>query len=478
MVLCNEGRHVEARPLVQQMQRLQHADGRSIFEALLIPAIHQSAQDIEETRAALARSIDELLDGPPLAVRDPVREIGITPFYLAYHGLNDRELQARIARLCRKAYRPAWTAPPATHRRGARIRIGFVSSYFNLHSIGIINRGFITRLRRDRFEVIVFSLARHRDALARRIREDSDLYVEFDGSSLARIERTIAEHGLDILFFTDVGMDPLTYFLAYSRLAPLQCVAWGHPDTTGIDTLDYFISADALELPDADSHYTEKLARLPAWITPGYERPSHPAPALSRSEYGLHDHANVYVCTQHPFKIHHEFDEAMGAILRGDPNAEVVLVQGQHAHFTEALKARFRRTIADVSQRIRILPRMPWSKYLGLLAVSDVMIDSFHFSGGNTTYQSLGMGLPVVTLPARFLRGRHSLGCYLRMGMTECVATTPQHYVEIALKLGTNPAYRQSLATRIYQASAVLFDNYETVKALEDFLEEAVSMVR
>ena len=478
MVLCSQGRHAEARPIVLRMQRLQPRDGRSIFEALLIPAIHQSAQDIEETRAELIRRLDELLDGPPLTVGDPVREIGITPFYLAYHGLNDRDLQARIARLCRKAYRPAYSAPRAARRRSARIRIGFVSTYFNLHSIGMINRGFISRLRRDRFEVTVFSLSRHRDALARRIREESDHYVEFDGASLAHIESAIAEHALDVLFFTDVGMDPLTYFLAYSRLAPLQCVAWGHPDTTGIDTLDYFISAAALELPEADGHYTEKLARLPAWITPGYERPAPLVPAPSRREYGIRDDANVYVCTQHPFKIHHEFDEAMAGILRRDPNAEVVLVEGQHPHLTELLKSRFRRTIPDVSTRIRILPRMPWNQYLGLLQVSDVMIDSFHFSGGNTTYQSLGMGLPVVTLPATYLRGRHSLGCYLRMGMTECVATTPQHYVEIAVRLGTDPDYRKSLAAAVSEASAVLFDNYETVTALEDFLEEATTVAR
>ena len=61
------------------------------------------------------------------------------------------------------------------------------------------------------------------------------------------------------MFYADLGMDIRTYFLAFARLAPVQCVTWGHPDTTGIPNMDYFISSDLIEADGAEKHYSETL---------------------------------------------------------------------------------------------------------------------------------------------------------------------------------------------------------------------------
>ena len=73
----------------------------------------------------------------------------------------------------------------------------------------------------------------------------------------------VAATELDVLFYADIGMDPTTYFLAFSRLAPVQCVTWGHPVTTGIPNIDDYLSSDVFEAPGAEAHYTERLIRLP-----------------------------------------------------------------------------------------------------------------------------------------------------------------------------------------------------------------------
>lgn len=471
-VLYVQARHVELAQAVRAMQRIKPFDGADIFVALLTPAINQSAEEILHVREDLAKRVDELLAGPALKVSDPVMEIGITPFYLAYHGLNDCELQSRIVRLCRKAYCPAFSTPITPRHAANRIRIGFVSEHFGFHSVGRVNHGLVSGLPRDQFEVNVFSLARHDDELGRKIKASSDHYVEFGDEPLIKIETAIAEHKMDVLLFTDVGMDPLTYFLAFSRLAPLQLVAWGHPDTTGIDTLDCFISADALEVPEADSHYTETLVRLPAWVMPYYQRPTRPTPLRPRTDFGLADAAHIYMCAQQPFKLHPDFDQVMAGILREDPKGEIVLVEGRHANLTELLKQRFQKTAPDVAKRIRILPHMAWTDYLSLIAVSDVMLDPIHFGGANTSYEGLAMGIPVVTLPPRFLRGRHTLGCYLKMDMTECIAGSPQEYVNIALRLGTEKDYRRHVVRKIEERSQVLFGSGDMVQALGNFLVE------
>jgi len=58
-------------------------------------------------------------------------------------------------------------------------------------------------------------------------------------------------------------MDSMTLRLAAHRLAPLQVASWGHPITTGLPTIDLYFSGEMLEAPDADTHYRERLVRLP-----------------------------------------------------------------------------------------------------------------------------------------------------------------------------------------------------------------------
>jgi predicted O-linked N-acetylglucosamine transferase (SPINDLY family) len=471
LVLYAQARIAEVAPVLRAAQTLAPADGREILSALLMPAIYQSVQEIEQARSRLADAVSELLARPALRVSDPVREVGVTPFYLAYHGMNDRDLQRRISQLCRKAYRPAFGGRISPHVTGGKIRVGFVSEHFNSHSIGRINHGIIAHLDRTRFEVTVFSLRRHDDALARRIRAEADHFVEFDRAVLQEVERVIADHRMDILFYTDVGMDPFTYFLAYSRLAPLQYVGWGHPDTTGIDTLDFFVSADAIEVANAADHYTETLVRLPKWLMPGYERPPRPDPLKGRRDFGLADDAHIYLCFQHPFKLHPDFDEALAGILRGDALAEILLLEGRQPHMAVLLRQRFAAKLPDVASRIRIVPQLAWHDYLSLISISDVMLDPFHFGGGNTTYEGLAMGVPVVTLPPQFLRGRHTLGCYLGMEMDECIADSVETYVKIALRLGMDGEYGRFVRAKIAERCPLLYGNGDMVDALGDRFE-------
>lgn len=98
-----------------------------------------------------------------------------------------------------------------------------------------------------------------------------------------------------------------TYYLAHARLAPVQCVSWGHPDTTGIDTLDYFISSSTIEPINAYEFYSEhliNLSRLPCY----YELPDYNSILMTRSDFGLPNAARLYGCPQSLFKIHPEFD--------------------------------------------------------------------------------------------------------------------------------------------------------------------------
>src|SRR5262249_60044681 len=139
----------------------------------------------------------------------------------------------------------------------------------------------------------------------------------------------------------------------------------------------------------------------------------------------------------------------------------------------ELLRRRFGRGMPDVQGRVRFLPRQGRGDFLSLLAVADVMLDPIHFGGGNTSYEGFALGLPIVTLPSQLLRGRLTHALYRQMGVPDLVAADAADYVRRAVRLGTEPDYRDQLRRRIAEASGVLFEDVAIVREVEGALRAA-----
>jgi predicted O-linked N-acetylglucosamine transferase (SPINDLY family) len=356
---------------------------------------------------------------------------------------------------------------------GRKIKVGFISRLIGNHSItGVLMRGIIANLSRRMFSPSVFTFPHERNAHSEQVAQSADRVVELP-LLLEAARRQIAREQLDVLCYVDVGMDPLTYFLAFSRLAPVQCATWQHPVTTGIQAVDYFISSRILETEQADAHYSERLVRLEHLPTYYYRLPA-PAPLRSRRDLGLDNGKTLYLCPQSLFKLHPDFDEFLSGILAADQQGEVLLIEGFQKHWTELLMRRFRKTIPGAVERIRVLPRQTTQDFLNLLAAADVILDPIYWSGGITTLDALALGTPIVTLPSEFMRGRVTYACYQQMGVTDCVAATKGEYVDSAVRLGTNPQYRAEVQAKILAANGVLYENAAAVRDMERFLMDAV----
>jgi protein O-GlcNAc transferase len=446
-------------------------------QKLVVPSIMESSEAIQETRAHYAQGIGSLLISPP-RLGSPPGDLGVSAFFLAYHGENDRELQTAAARLfLRTIPSLEFTAPHcrAPKRKPGKIRIGFISRFFASHSIFSTSIGLIEQFSRDRFEVIALRLTPSRDdACTARVRAAADRMVDLD-AEIYRAREQIAALQLDVLFYQDIGMEPISYFLAFARLAPIQCVSFGHPNTTGIPTMDYFLSNDLFEPPDAQDHYSETLVQLRNLPTLAYYyKPVVPAQSATRESFGLPAEAPLYVCPQTLYKLHPDFDEILGDILTRDARGLVVLIAGQFQEFTDRLRRRFERTLAGLAQRIVFLPYMPFERFMQLLGLADVILDSLHFNGMNSSLQAFAIGTPVVTLPGRLQRGRHTQAMYRVMGIHDCIATNPRQYVDIAQRIASHPEIRDNLRQRLLARNHLLFEDGRVVAEFERFFIDAV----
>ena len=368
--------------------------GLKFINALALPIIPEDLNQLNFARKRQASLIQDLLKNN-LQLTDPINEIGMTNFLAAYHGKNERKIQEQLA-ICYQNACPQlnFTSPHISQRRERKyIKIGFVSKHLGSHTIGKLNRALIIGLNSKQFQPYLFcpEVNKHtQKQVLDKFGQHTDR-IYFPAPTIASLRSIISEMELDILYYPDIGMEPLTYFLSFSRLAPIQCVTLGHPVTTGIPTVDYFISSELIEPKIENNHYSEKLICLKTFST-DYAMPELPKPSRSKNSFKFNVESNLYICPQSLFKIHPDFDHILSAILRKDPKGELILLEGQHGEWSVRLKNRFKHTMPDVNSRIRFLPRLNGSDFLQCISLANVILDTPHFCGGNTSYEALAVG--------------------------------------------------------------------------------------
>jgi CRISPR-associated protein Csy1 len=457
---------------------------------LTLPLVPDSAGALQiardgyvEALAILERELPAAAAG--LAPERLADELRWTNFVLAYQGGDDTALQARygdlVARLLGRGSRDGAAFAQGAHERatpmyrapGSRVRVGFVSAFFRDGTAGRYFERWITDLPRERFEVHVYHLNPVEDELTVRLAARADAFHRCPRWRPSQLLARLRAHALDVVVFPELGMDATTFAVAAHRIAPRQCAGWGHPVTSGLASIDVFFGSDPMEPDDAEHHYRERLVRLPGLGT-RYAMPALPGDAR-REAFGLPEDATLLLCPQSLFKIHPDNDALFARVLAAAPRAHLALFEGRHSRWTATYLARLDRALelAGLARagRVHVLPQCTHDDYLRINAVCDLMLDTLHWSGGNTSLDALACGLPIVTLPGRFMRGRQSAGMLREIGVGETIAADADDYVRIASALAGDATARLALRHRIAQARDALFDDPRPVAALADALE-------
>jgi len=337
-------------------------------------------------------------------------------------------------------------------------------------------------------EVAKFTKAHSSDRVYVWGKEDGDAS---NGAWVTRWGKEIESWEMDIIFHFDLTMSTFARRLGMMRLAPVQVTSNGHPITSGHDksVIQYYISWAAAELPPEESqkHYTEDLKLIPSDIAyQYYERRILPGQIsrmdgqsfrqLQRTDFGLPQNKHYYLCMQKPHKFHPEFDTLLCGIMVNDKEGLVVLHREVSPSNQNVFEKRLERAGCDLS-RITFLDQQPHHRLLALYRESTVVLDSYPAGGDTTTREVIEMGKPLVTLPARLLGGRWSLGYLNNIGLKEStkqalIATNPEEYINLAVNLANDDTFRKSVEADITAAAPNLFHRVEAVVAWQEmFLE-------
>ena len=456
-----------------------HADAKFGKCMAELPVLYADELEIARRRAAYQEQLTALCEeidrGRTRA--DLAKIVGSNqPFFLAYQGYNDRELQARygslVCRIMAERYPPAALAPPPGPDEP--VRVGVVSGYFWWHSIWKIPiKGWISQFDRRRFRVFGYHTDDRNDSVTKEAFDICDHFVQ-GRMSLDRWRQTILSDAPHVLLYPDIGMDMHSAALAAQRLAPVQCIALGHPDTSGFPTLDYFLSSDLMEPTDGQDHYTEQLVRLPN-ISVFYEPIVTEPVSLVRADVGLRPTSTVFWCGQSLFKYLPQFDQVFARIAKESCDCQFAFIQYQNGpHVTELFKWRLERAFAALGLRADdyciFLPRLDRNKFVAAIGLCDVVLDSIGWSGFNSTLEGLAHDLPIVTMPGPLMRGRHTMAVLKMMGVTETITETIDDYVSVAIRLARDAPWRMAVKGRIATNKHRVYRDSTCISALEEFL--------
>ncbi len=395
-------------------------------------------------------------------------------FNLQFHGRDERPLRQAYARVFEPSF-PAGRAAAAT----GRPRIGMVVT--DWHELGFLRSlgGVLDRIDTGRIDVVIFGSARGQETLRAGLRNPA-VRVLGISTQFEQFVAAIRAAAVDVLYYWEVGTDNTNYFLPFLRLAPVQCTSWGIQVTSGIPTLDYYLSSTLAEPDDAQAHYSERLILADTLLT-FQRRTTLPLLPKSREHFGLSADQHHYLCAQQLGKFQPDFDPILAGILRGDPRGVIVVTEdrrGPSQKQSQDLRRRLAARLGDVADRIVFVPYQAGDDYLSLVATADVLLDPLYFGGVNSTYDGFSLAKPIVTLPSSFQRGRYTLACYRKMGLLDCVARDADDYIEIAVRLGTDAEYREQMTAAIGRANAVLFEDLAAVREHERIFAELAGRAR
>jgi predicted O-linked N-acetylglucosamine transferase (SPINDLY family) len=453
---------------------------------LSLPILYKTKEDMAYYRNRFTGNLDTLIKqtrlDTPKQREAALKGIGTsTNFYLQYQGLNDLDLQKKYGRfVCSimASNYPQWTRtrtmPLVVPKE--KIRVGYVSSFMQAHTVGEFLMGWVENSNRNDFEIYCYYIGQQSDQYTEQFQHISDHFYQICGN-LEAVAHQIHSDNLHILVFTDIGMYAPATQLAGLRLASIQCKGWGHPVTTGLPTVDYYLSSDLMEPKNAQDHYSEKLIQLPN-IALVYKRPNLPQCPKTRKAFGIKEEAFVYLTPQSLFKYLPQYDTIYPCIAQRVPNAQFVFLSNSSPQITHFFKDRlnssFQRYNLVFEKYCLFQPRQNFEDFLSLNIASDVLLDTLSWSGGKTTLEGISCGLPVVTCPGDLMRGRHAFAMLKMIGVTETIAEDENDYIEIASKLGRDKDFYLRIKMLIKENREKLYNDTRCIQTLEEFYRSVV----
>lgn len=356
-------------------------------------------------------------------------------------------------------------------REGRPLRIGISSAELGYHAVSYFLTSWMRAADRTRVQLFLYPTSVRRESETSDIRSLADRWTPLYGRSDADAAAQIRSDRIDVLIDTTAHMRDCRLGVFAQRAAPVQCHYIGYFGTTGLTEMDYFIADDLVIPPSLDHHFTETVWRLPrTWIayTPLADTPP-PAWKPTGSDIVRLGSFNNFS------KLSNACLALWARVLNEVPSAVLFLKDRKSA--VPAVKSWILDQLAShgvPTQRVTFAPRVTnWRQHMSMYDHLDIALDTIPFGSGTTGFDTLWMGVPLITLEGDWMAGRMGASMATALGRPEWIAKTEDEYVEKAVRLAKDAALRAHLRSDQQERvrNSPLCDAEGLARCLEDAFE-------
>ena len=417
------------------------------------------------------------------------------PFYMAYFDNNNKDIFTLYGEICdniikkngysnllikskskSKSYSNSNVNKNESNQfnLNKKIKIGIISSYFRTHSVwDAIIKGILLKLNKNIFEIHIFNTST--------INVDNNFF-NFNNFKSVNNKKNISfvdyislivSKNLDVIIYPEIGMNKLTTQLANLKIADLQCVFWGHPHTTGLKTIDYYISSELFEPLDFNDHYTEKVIKLSNLGIYKEEEIHDYDYNFSLEEIGINNLSPILICAGTFQKYRADNDLLFLEIIKKLGVCQIIFMS-ENKHKTQLFRDRLTKLLEtnniDINKYIHFIDWLEKRDFFSLLLQSDVYLDTIGFSGFNTALLAIEANLPIVTINGKYARGRLAAGILKRINLTELVCKNTEQYKNLVIQICSNLEYKQILKEKIQTNKKIIYKDDIPMIEFENFI--------
>ena len=367
-------------------------------------------------------------------------------------------------------------AHPRRAQPKSRLRIGYLSTDFCMHPIAYLIAELLETHDRAAFEIHGFcATTEDGSEVRRRIVAAFDRFVSIRDLDDEQAAELIRSHDIDVLIeLNGLTLGTRLQVLRW-RPAPLQITYLGYNGPIPLPELDYII-ADRFVIPEtlAGAHRPAPLYMPDCFQV--NDRKLAVRKDVTRTAAGLPEGTFVFCGFSNTYKVTESvFAAWMDILRRTEPSVLWLYVDNEEA--IANLRAAARRHGVD-DDRIIFARRVEPSLYRGQLALADLFLDTFPYNAGTTASDALRVGLPLLTISGESFISRMAGSLLTTMDLADCIASDIDSYVDLAVRLATNPEAYRALRVRVDPLRWVrtLGDTERFCRALEGQLREIVEV--
>ena len=380
---------------------------------LLSPLIARDKAEIDDYRKKIEKGLDEIINSDIKFDYDNDQVISPPLFELTYTDKDNLEINKKMVKALKKIYQPLNHKISLNQKLNNKIKIGFISEFFTDHTIGKLFKNLIFSLDLKFFDIVIYHSNKTKKG---------KIFDEFQNQNkkgfknevlpdkLINKIKIIENEKFDVLFYPDIGMSIEFYFLSIIRLAKYQIMSWGHPETTGSESIDFFLCSKNLITENSEKFYSEKfliIDKLPMI----YNKPN----IEKRLDDKDISKKNIYSCPQTLFKFHPDFDDYLFDILKKDKKGILYLIKDTHKVYYLKLLERFKKNKNFDSDRVIFLDPLDFNQFINHLGTCSVLLDPIYFGSGNSFHESMFYGTQTVTCPTKYIKSRIVSAAYIQM---------------------------------------------------------------